>query len=387
MVPKSIDIFCEVIDNYGDIGVIYRLAKELKRSYKEVKIRIILNKLEELLKINPKAKDLDYQEIDNIIYIKKYFLKKDLKKLGVSDIIIEAFGCNIFKDYIDIAKEKSKLWINLEYLSGEKWIENFHLKESLIDSKNLKKIFYMPGFTNKSGGIIVDETFIKRINYSKKNKYEVLGKYFPNISFQDKIVGTIFSYEKNFENLLVELNKMDKDIVLFLMGDKTQKSISKILKNNLIENCENFIKYDKIIIKNMDFLSQENYEELISASDFNFTRGEDSIVRALVLGKPFLWHIYLQENKVHMEKLNAFIDRFEESIDLSNTEKDIFKKYKKLLRDYNDRDENSLELGNENYSVLFENFSVIENICNKYSIFLNEKCNLIEKLKTYIKGF
>lgn len=387
MVPKSIDIFCEVIDNYGDIGVIYRLAKELKRSYKEVKIRIILNKLEELLKINPKAKDLDYQEIDNIIYIKKYFLKKDLKKLGVSDIIIEAFGCNIFKDYIDIAKEKSKLWINLEYLSGEKWIEDFHLKESLIDSKNLKKIFYMPGFTNKSGGIIVDETFIKRINYSKENKYKVLGRYLPNISFRDKIVGTIFSYEKNFENLLVELNKMDKDTVLFLMGDKTQKSISKILKNNLIENYENCIKYDKIIIKNMDFLCQENYEELISASDFNFTRGEDSIVRALVLGKPFLWHIYLQENKVHMEKLNAFIDRFEESINLSNKEKGILKKYKKLLRDYNDRDENSLELGNENYSVLFENFSVIENICKKYSVFLNEKCNLIEKLKTYIKGF
>ncbi|MFA6708653.1 MAG: elongation factor P maturation arginine rhamnosyltransferase EarP [Fusobacterium sp.] len=387
MIPKTIDIFCEVIDNYGDIGVIYRLAKELKRVYGKVRIRIILNKLEELLKINPKAKDLDYQEIDNIIYIKKYFLKKDLKKLGVSDIIIEAFGCNIFKDYIDIAKEKSKLWINLEYLSGEKWIEDFHLKESLIDSKNLKKIFYMPGFTNKSGGIIVDETFIKRINYSKEHKYKVLGKYFPNLSFKDKIVGTIFSYEKNFENLLVELNKMDKNTVLLLMGDKTQKSISKILKNNLIENYENFIKYDKVFIKNMDFLSQENYEELISASDFNFTRGEDSIVRALVLGKPFLWHIYLQENKVHMEKLNAFIDRFEESIDLSNTEKDIFKKYKKLLRNYNDRDENSLELGNENYSVLFDNFSVIENICKKYSIFLNEKCNLVEKLKTYIKGF
>ena len=387
MIPKTIDIFCEVIDNYGDIGVIYRLAKELKRVYGKVRIRIILNKLEELLKINPKAKDLNYQEIDDIIYIKKYFLKKELKKLGVSDIIIEAFGCDIFKDYIDIAKEKSKLWINLEYLSGEKWIEDFHLKESLIDSKSLKKIFYMPGFTNESGGIIVDETFIERKNYSKINKYKILEKYFPKISFKDKIVGTIFSYEKNFENLLIELNKMNKDTVLFLMGDKTQESISKILKNNLIENFGNFIKYDKIIIKNMNFLSQEDYEELISASDFNFTRGEDSIIRALVLGKPFLWHIYLQEDRVHMDKLNAFIDRFEESISLSNKEKDIFKKYKKLLRDYNDRDENSLKFGNENYSVLFENFSVIENICQKYSVFLTEKCNLVEKLKTYIKGF
>lgn len=387
MVPKSIDIFCKVIDNYGDIGVIYRLAKELKRVYGEVRIRIILNKLEELLRINPKVKALDYQEVNGIIYIKEDFLKKELKKFGVSDIIIEAFGCDIFKDYVDIAKEKSKLWINLEYLSGEKWIEDFHLKESLIDSKSLKKIFYMPGFTNKSGGIIIDEAFIRRKSYSRANKYKILEKYFPEISFEEKLVGTVFSYEKNFKNLLTELNKINEDTVLFLMGEKAQESISKILDKNLLENFGNFVKYDRIIMKNMEFLSQEEYEEIISAVDFNFTRGEDSIIRALILGKPFLWHIYLQEDKIHMDKLNAFIDRFEESINLSNKEKDVFKKYKKLLRDYNDRDENSLKLGNENYSVLFENFSIIENICEKYSAFLTEECSLMEKLKKYIRGF
>ncbi|MGB0405327.1 MAG: elongation factor P maturation arginine rhamnosyltransferase EarP, partial [Fusobacterium sp.] len=61
MIPRSIDIFCEIIDNYGDIGVVYRLSKELKRVYPQVRIRIILNKLEELLKVNPKTKDKDYQ--------------------------------------------------------------------------------------------------------------------------------------------------------------------------------------------------------------------------------------------------------------------------------------------------------------------------------------
>lgn len=387
MIPRSIDIFCEIIDNYGDIGVVYRLSKELKRVYPQVRIRIILNKLEELLKVNPKTKDKDYQEVGNLIYIKENFFKKNLKKYGVSDIIIEAFGCNILKDYIDIAKEKSKLWINLEYLSGEKWIEGFHLQESLIDSKNLKKIFYMPGFTNKSGGIILDETFIKRKEYGEIHKDKILEKYLPKIFFDKKLVGTIFSYEKNFKNLLIELNRMEKDTVLLLMGEKTQKSILKVLDENLLENFGNFMKYGKIILKNMEFLSQEEYEEIISASDFNFTRGEDSIVRALILGKPFLWHIYLQEDQVHMDKLNAFIARLEESILLSHEEKNIFEKYKKLLRDYNDRNENSLKLGNENYSALFDNFFTIEKICKKYSAFLIKECNLVEKLKTYIKGF
>ena len=133
MIPKSIDIFYKIIDNYGDIGVVYRLAKELKRVYQDAKIRVILNKLEELVKVNPKTKELDYQEVNGIVYIKEDFLKKNLKKYGVSDIIIEAFGCDIFKSYTDIAKEKSKLWINLEYLSGKKWIENFHFKETIIN--------------------------------------------------------------------------------------------------------------------------------------------------------------------------------------------------------------------------------------------------------------
>lgn len=223
MIPKSVDIFCEVIDNYGDIGVVYRLAKELKRTYQNIKIRVILNKLEELLKINPKTRDIDYQEVNGIIYVKEDLLKKNLKKYGVSDIIIEAFGCNIFKDYIDIAKEKSKLWINLEYLSGEKWIENFHLQESLIDSKNLKKIFYMPGFSDKSGGVILDEAFMQRIRYSRTYKYKILEKYFSEISFKNKMIGTIFSYEKNFENLFLELNKKKRQF--YLLWEKRHKRV------------------------------------------------------------------------------------------------------------------------------------------------------------------
>lgn len=38
MVIKSLDIFCEIIDNFGDIGVVYRLAKELKVFYNDASI-------------------------------------------------------------------------------------------------------------------------------------------------------------------------------------------------------------------------------------------------------------------------------------------------------------------------------------------------------------
>ena len=387
MKVNSIDIFCEIIDNFGDIGVVYRISKELKKIFQNVRIRIVLNRLEEFKAINKKVKDVDYQEIDGLICVTEKYVKENIETFGVSDVFIEAFGCNVPEEYVKAAKENSKLWINLEYLSGEKWIEDFHLCESLIDSKTLKKIFFMPGFSEKSGGVIIDSGFLERMKYGKENRDEVFKKYFKDFDLKDKFIGTVFSYEKNFENLLETLKNYEKETVLLLMGEKTQKSFSEILKKNLTEDYGNIVKYGKITMIYSDFFSQEEYEEIISASDFNFTRGEDSFVRGIILGKPFMWHIYLQEEKAHMDKIKAFTERFKESVEVSEEEKNIIESYCNLLEDYNDRDKNSLEKGKEDFRIFFEKFEEINRICEKYSKFLLEKCNLVKKLYKYIQEY
>ena len=387
MKVNSIDIFCEIIDNFGDIGVVYRISKELKKIFQNVRIRIVLNRLEEFKAINKKVKDTDYQEIDGLICVTEKYVKENIETFGVSDVFIEAFGCNVPEEYVKQAKENSKLWINLEYLSGEKWIEDFHLCESLIDSKTLKKIFFMPGFSEKSGGVIIDSGFLERMKYGKENRDEVFKKYFKDFDLKDKFIGTVFSYEKNFENLLETLKNYEKETVLLLMGEKTQKSFSEILKKNLTEDYGNIVKYGKITMIYSDFFSQEEYEEIISASDFNFTRGEDSFVRGIILGKPFMWHIYLQEEKAHMDKIKAFTERFKESVEVSEEEKNIIESYCNLLEDYNDRDKNSLEKGKEDFKIFFEKFQEIDRICEKYSKFLLEKCNLVKKLYKYIQEY
>ena len=389
MKVNSIDIFCEIIDNFGDIGVVYRISKELKNIYQNARIRIVLNRTDEFKAINKRVKDLEYQEIDGLICTTFSYVKKNAESFGAADLFIEAFGCDVPEEYLKIAKKNSKLWINLEYLSGEKWIEDFHLCESLIDSKTLKKIFFMPGFSEKSGGVIIDSGFLKRKEYGMDNREEVLKKYYPEIDFQNKLIGTVFSYEKNFENLLETLEKQDRETVLILMGEKTQKSFSEILQKKFRENFGKIGKYGKITMLNANFLSQEEYEEVISAVDFNFTRGEDSFVRSILLGKPFMWHIYLQEEKAHMDKIRAFNDRFKESVydELSLEEKDIIENYCQLLEKYNDRDKNSLEKGKEDFRVFFEKFSEIDFICKKYSKFLLEKCNLVKNIYNYIQEF
>ena len=388
MKVNSIDIFCEIIDNFGDIGVVYRISKELKKIFQNVRIRMVLNRLEEFKAINKKVKDTDFQEIDGLICVTEKYVKENAETFGTADVFIEAFGCNVPEEYIKRAKENSKLWINLEYLSGEKWIEDFHLCESLIDSKTLKKIFYMPGFSEKSGGVIIDSGFLERKEYGKNNREEVLKKYFPHVDIKDKLVGTVFSYEKNFDNLLEVLKDYKKETLLILMGEKTQKSFSEILQKKLRENFGKIVKYGKITMMYADFLSQEEYEEVISAADFNFTRGEDSFVRGILLEKPFMWHIYLQEEKAHMDKIKAFTERFKESVEgLTEKETEILDNYCTLLEDYNDREKNSLEKGKEDFKVFFENFHEISIICEKYSKFLLEKCNLVKKIYKYIQEY
>jgi uncharacterized repeat protein (TIGR03837 family) len=42
----------------------------------------------------------------------------------------------------------------------------------------------------------------------------------------------------------------------------------------------------------------------------NFVRGEDSFVRAQWADKPFVWHIYPQDENLHHKKLRAFLQRY-----------------------------------------------------------------------------
>ena len=384
---KTLDIFCKIIDNYGDIGVVYRTAKELQKIFPKSKIRAFLNKLDEFKKINSQVLDLPSQNIDGIEYITFDYLRDNANELLTAQVIIEAFGCQIPEEYMEIAYDNSELLINLEYLSAEDWIEDFHLQSSPLGRGKLKKVFFMPGFTEKSGGVIADSNYLERIQRVLENKEFYEKKYLSDIEDREnKIIGTLFSYEKNFTPLLEDLKKLDKDVVILAMGEKTQDSLRKILKNFSIEDFRNSLKYGKIEIRFLNFLNQEEYEELINIVDFNFVRGEDSFIRAVLTGKPYMWHIYCQEEYAHMDKIEGFLDKYRRVIE-NFSDEDFLLNMEKFFKDYNFRKENSLELGKESYLYFFENLAKIEKYNTIFRDFLIQKCNLINKLKDFIEKY
>lgn len=382
---KSLDIFCEIIDNFGDIGVVYRLAKELKNLYGDrVEIRVFLNRVDEFISINKKAKLVEYQEIDGIIYITNEYLAKNICTFSPANVIIEAFGCNILEEYLERAKVESSLLINLEYLSGEDWIEDIHLMESPLGAPKLKKYFFMPGFTEKTGGVIVDSLFLERKKSVLKNKDMYLNKYIPEIEKEDYFIGTIFSYEKNFLPLLDVLIENKRKNCLLILGEKSQTSIKSIIQDlDGVTSKDDTYQYRNIMFKFMPFLEQEEYEELINLVDYNFVRGEDSFVRALLTGKPFIWHIYLQDEMAHMDKIEGFVGKYRDTLEKVGL-KGALDTHIELLRDYNLRDSNSLELGKESFDNFFKKFEEISKLSQNYSEYIELKCNLIDKLNEFI---
>ena len=341
---NSIDIFCEVIDNYGDVGVAYRLAREFKRIYPHKRLRFFINKTEEINLIK-KSNDIEI-----IAY-------KDISKIKNSaDLILETFACEIPKEYIDKALRSSKLIINLEYFSAEDWVDDFHLQESFLGG-SLKKYFFIPGLSKKSGGILLDNEFLERKKQVEENREYYLEKF--KIKEKYDLIGSVFSYEKNFDSLIKELKKLDKKVLLLVLSEKTQKNFIKYFDNNN--------NYDKIKAVKLPFFTYDKYEELLSLCDFNLVRGEDSFVRALLLGKPFLWHIYPQEENIHIQKLNSFLEKY-----CPNN-----KELKETFIDYN--------VNRDNFSYFFKNFKEIEEHNRKYANYLMENCNLIEKLINFIK--
>jgi len=341
----SIDIFCQVIDNYGDVGVTYRLAREFKRVYPNKKLRFVINQTEELNLIRKS------EDIEIILY-------KDISKIENSaDLIIESFACEIPKEYMDKALKKSKLIINLEYFSAEKWVDDFHLQESFLGG-NLKKYFFIPGLSEKSGGILLDNEFLERKKKVEANKEYYLEKF--EIKEKYDLIGSIFSYEKNFDSLIEELKKLDKKIILLILSEKTQK--------NFIKYFDNGNNYDKIKFVKLPFFTYDKYEELLALCDFNLVRGEDSFVRALLLGKPFLWHIYPQDENTHIKKLESFLEKY-----CSNN-----KELKQTFINYN--------INKDDFSYFFKNFKEIEKYNKNYANYLIKNCNLMEKLINFIEN-
>jgi uncharacterized repeat protein (TIGR03837 family) len=347
---RNIDIFCDVVDNFGDAGVTYRLARNLADILPEIRIRLFTNGLSVFAGLSPEIKGFDLLPYDvlNENFMREY---------PPAELIIEAFACHIPEIYYQTALQTECLIINLDHLSAEKWIEGVHIKESLTGAK-AKKYFFMPGFVENSGGLIPDRQLTQLQREARRKDF--CGRFGLD---GDGLLATVFTYEHDFSNFINDVIASGKKTELIVFGEKSQKSFESFLK----------LQNEKLKIEFSDFIPQEEYDDLLKVADLNFVRGEDSWARACLSGKPFIWHSYHQEDNYQLVKVRAFNDLMKKYF----TDADLLEKYSQYQMIFNDRTDGVKDLS---FTFFLENLNGINACLSSFSNYLIRNCNLIKNL-------
>jgi uncharacterized repeat protein (TIGR03837 family) len=284
--PPSCDIFCVVVDNYGDAGVCWRLARQLAAEH-DWRVRLWIDDLAPLRQLAP---DHAAGPVEVLVWPDPW--PSPWLAAGTSDVVIEAFACELPPNYVEAMANRSRppVWLNLEYLSAENWVAGCHALPSPHPRLPLVKHFFYPGFDQATGGLL------------RERDYDTRREAFDEAAFRtefglparspDELTISLFSYENRALPILMKAwADSERPIRLLRPGSNAAAS-----------------KTGNLCVHPLPFLPQRRYDELLWACDLNFVRGEDSFVRAQWAAKPFVWHIYPQADDAHRAKLDAFLD-------------------------------------------------------------------------------
>lgn len=299
---KLWDIFCRVIDNYGDIGVGWRLSVGLAARGERVRFWVD----------DPSA--LAWMAPDGApnVEVRHWTAPIETQDLAPGDILLETFGCEIDPEFIASyagwtrARSQKGLWINLEYLSAEGYAERNHGLPSPVMSgpgAGLYKYFFYPGFTAATGGLLREPDLAER--QARFDRADWLQQR--SIDWRGERLVSLFCYEPAaLADLLDQLATGPQATRLLVTAGRATTAVSAcILDKDGLQPLWN--ERAQLLICYLPPLTQYDYDHLLWACDLNFVRGEDSLVRALWASKPFVWQIYPQHDDAHHRKLEAFL--------------------------------------------------------------------------------
>lgn len=298
MLNRRWDIFCKIVDNFGDIGVCWRLASQLQSEH-GLQIRLWIDDLAAAQKIISNLNIAEISQVCDEITILKWPSADSAGEADFSkaaEVVIEAFSCGLPSAYLVAMTQQKSKWVNLEYLSAEPWVADFHAKPS-PQANGLTRYFYFPGFTDATGGLIRES--------------DILGSHYDkNRSDMDTLKVSLFCYpHAPIYDLLTAMAESNQQINCYVPASSILPQIADFFDEVTID-VGDYLSQKSLHVHVLPFLSQADYDALLRDCDINFVRGEDSWVRAIWAGKPFIWQPYFQDENTHIKKLNAFLDLF-----------------------------------------------------------------------------
>lgn len=300
--PPGAVIFCRVIDNFGDAGVTWRLAKRLRDL--GLAVTLVIDAVDVLAKLvhelDPAASDATVRGIRIADWdaFEAEVAKGDLSRIGGAwpSLVFETFGCRL-PDAVEagLCDGRERLWVNLDYLSAEAWVEGSHMVWGLHPTLPVKKLWFFPGFTDKTGGLLIEdglEEARRAFDAPAWKRAHGLKAGLRTLFF--------FAYPVNaVDRLAAGLKAAGEPLNIMLAPGEAGEMLGRLLEDDA-----------RLHLVRLPFVPQEAFDDILRAADGAIIRGEDSFVRAQLAGTPLLWAVYPTEDKAHEIKLEAWLERF-----------------------------------------------------------------------------
>ncbi|RON21664.1 MULTISPECIES: elongation factor P maturation arginine rhamnosyltransferase EarP [Pseudomonas] len=308
------DIFCTVVDNFGDIGVTWRLARQLVAEHGAT-VRLWVDDLRAFERLCPQIDINAAQQWQQGVEVRQW--SADWQPTEAADVVIAAFACQLPSAYMEAMAEREKppLWMNLDYLSAEDWVVGCHGLPS-VKYKNVQKFFFFPGFRKGTGGLLRESGLLeqrRQFQQSPQAQREFLQGLGIDRAPNAQLI-SLFAYENT--GLASWLDTMTADSTpthLLVPEGRILGDVERWLGVDGLKAGAVHVR-DALTVQVLPFVRQDQYDLLLWSCDFNAVRGEDSFVRAQWAGRPLLWHIYRQDEDIHLDKLDAFLTLYTQGL-------------------------------------------------------------------------
>ncbi|MCD6705609.1 MAG: elongation factor P maturation arginine rhamnosyltransferase EarP [Thiobacillus sp.] len=312
---RTWDIFCKVVDNYGDIGIAWRLARGLAGEH-GLAVRLWVDDLHAFQRIWP-AIDANAAE-QSCEGVTVCAWRTPFAAAEPAQVVIDAFGCALPEAYLAAMGEQSPppVWINLEYLSAEPWVAEHHGLPSPHPRLPLTRFFFFPGYTPDTGGLLAEAGLeARRAAFVERGT----GAFWRQLGLQAPPPGelrvSLFAYENPALPVLLDAWAADpRPITCLVPEGRVIPQLAAWLSVPTLQAGASH-RRGALRLRILPFLDQDRYDHLLWACDLNFVRGEDSCVRAQWAARPLVWQAYPQADAAHWDKMNALLAHYTEGLD------------------------------------------------------------------------
>ena len=371
-----ITILCKVVDNFGDIGVAWRLCRRLAKIQSKFKINLIVDDLEAFSKIEDRLPPLVIASgakqsivIDGIeifpwhedSFCHDTFIQNDGERLS---IILELFQCGR-PDWMERILFEEKLQrtvhiIMIDYLTAEKYAEDFHCLQSLTRSAKVQKVNFMPGFTEKTGGLVIDDAWTELTEWNSEGPV------------------LVFTYENDWRELAEALSAYCENgsRKVFVAQGRGKESFMQAL-NKVVSTSST------TIVEELPYLNQTEWDQMMKGCSVLVIRGEESMSRACLSGLPFIWQAYPQSEEYQLVKVRALLERMKPHFAAED-----FAIVEKVWLNINDGAVSSLRGAERRSNPYFEFFAAVSRLVPGFRDFaasLRKNGDLAYNLMTYIE--